>query len=72
MLLQKNTLGLQDDAYPNVHGMLSVSKRMGEGLVPSWIQGFINYFAFIELFSFKFKLHVRITVTFKVEIRTIH
>lgn len=51
------------NAYPNFHDMLSVSKRIGEGLIPPWIQVFVNHFAFIELFSFKFELYIRITGT---------
>lgn len=43
---------LGDNAYPNFHDMLSISQRMREGLVPPWIQVFINHLAFVELFSF--------------------
>lgn len=43
--------------------MFSVSERVGEGLVPARVQVFINHFAFIELLSFNFELHIWITGT---------
>lgn len=55
--------GPESNAYPDFHDMLSVSERIGERLVPSWIQAFVNHFAFVELFPFKFEFHIRITGT---------
>lgn len=49
--------------HPNFHGVLSVSEGMGEGLVPPRIQVFVNHFAFVQLLSFEFELHIRITGT---------
>lgn len=49
------------EPYSKLHIVLSVSKRMGEGLVPPRIQVFVDNFAFIELFPFEFEFHIRVT-----------
>lgn len=62
-MFSREAPSMKNMAYPNIQGVFNVSKRVRKGLIPPWIQAFINDFALIELFAVQFELHIRVTGT---------